>query len=428
MLLRLLKYYLSLHYWDHASVDAIKRMQLKKFRKIFEDARKHSEFYHDLYTMHGVMNLKIDSWEDIQKVPVVTKVMLRDYATEDIMTCKIHPGINIHSTSGSSGEPFRVAYSKYEDYTSHVRLTKTIMQYGYTPFKKLVMLSRYEPGHQFEVEEDIGLIASLQKRLNLFPKEVISIFEPVDDIIRKLERIKPFIVWSTPSFIHILSLELKKRKQKLNIPLCFLMAETISEEQIEMFRELFCKDIVDAYGSMEAPFSGYSLNSVDYKNIIPNSTMAEVINHRDFNGQKVGDILITSLINKTMPIIRYNLGDYVGVLDDKEFPNKKIGKIYGRFDDIITIGDEFFLAFHQTYQLFHGFHDVEQYKFVQFPDNRIVLQLKIRQDADKAEVKAKALHLWEKYFPGHPLDIEWVDKFEIDKKTGKFKVLEKVKI
>jgi phenylacetate-coenzyme A ligase PaaK-like adenylate-forming protein len=122
------------------------------------------------------------------------------------------------------------------------------------------------------------------------------------------------------------------------------------------------------------------------------------------------------------------LGDYVGVLDDKEFPNKKIGKIYGRFDDIITIGDEFFLAFHQTYQLFHGFHDVEQYKFVQFPDNRIVLQLKIRQDADKAEVKAKALHLWEKYFPGHPLDIEWVDKFEIDKKTGKFKVLEKVKI
>ncbi len=395
---------------------------------MFEHARRHSKFYRELYGDHGVMDLQIKEWEDIQKVPMVNKTMLRSYSTRDIMTCDIDKNINIHSTSGSTGEPFKIAYTKYEDYTSHVRLTKTIMQHGYTPFKKLVMLSRYEPGHKFEVEEDVGKLATLQKRIKIFPKEVISIFEPVDQIIQQLETIRPFMVWSTPSFIHILCLELKKTNKRLKVPLCFLMAETISESQLKLFREWFCENVMDAFGAMEAPFSGYSINSIDYKNIVPNSTMAEIINHRDFNGQKVGDLVITSLINKTMPFIRYDLGDFVGVLEDKGFPVKKTGKIHGRFDDIITIGDDFFLAFHQTYQLFHGFHDVEQYKFIQFPDNRIVLQLKLSQDADKSDVKTKALNIWNKYFPGNPLSIEWVDRFEIDKKTGKFKVLEKLKI
>lgn len=402
-------------------------MQLKKFREVFEYARQHSKFYSELYTMHGIMDLKIETWDDIQKVPLINKAMLREYSAQDIMTCKIDSSINIHSTSGSTGEPFKIAYTKFEDYTSHVRLTKAIMQHGYTPFKKLVLLSRYEPGHKFEVEEDFSKIACLQKRLNLFQKDVISIFEPLNDIIDKLQSIKPFIIWSTPSFINLLAIELEKRYQRLDIPICFLMAETISPNQMKLFRERVCKDVIDAYGCMESPSMGFSLNNLDYKNIIPNTTLTEVVNKREFNQNKVGDIVITSLINKTMPFIRYDLGDFVGVLDDKNFPFKTIGKVHGRFDDILSFGDGFSLAFHQTYQLFHGFHEVEQYKFIQMPDYQIILQLRIKPESSKNEVKEKADKIWNKYYPGFPLIIEWVDHFEIDKKTGKFKVLEKIR-
>ena len=83
------------------------------------------------------------------------------------------------------------------------------------------------------------------------------------------------------------------------------------------------------------------------------------------NGFRVGDVIITNLINKTMPFIRYDLGDFVEVLDDRQFPNKKIGRIHGRFDDIITLDNGETLSFHQTYQLFHDFHQCKQYKFLQ---------------------------------------------------------------
>jgi len=427
MILKLLKYYLSLFYWERASVDAVKRMQLRKFRQVFEYAREHSKFYKDLYTKHGVMDLKIEKWEDIDKVPVITKAMLREYSTSDIMTCEIHKNINIHSTSGSTGEPFKIAYTKYEDYTSHVRLTREIMKHGYTPFKKMALLSRYEPGHNFEVEDDIGLISKIQKKINIFPKKVISIFEPIESVIKQLEEYKPFIIWSTPSYIHLLALELKRQNKDLKVPLCFLMAETISPEQMKLFRERVCKNVIDAYGCMESPSMGYSINTTDCKNLVVSTTLVEVINQRKVNDKEVGDIIVTSLINKTMPFIRYELGDYVGIIDDESFPTKKIGKVYGRFEDILSLDDNKTLSFHQTYQMFHDFHEVEQYKFIQLLNDDIVLQLKTKKGTDQEDVKKKALSIWNKYFPKSILLIEFVEEFEISKKTGKFKVIEKKK-
>ena len=128
-----------------------------------------------------------------------------------------------------------------------------------------------------------------------------------------------------------------------------------------------------------------------------------------------------------MPFIRYDVGDYVGVWDNDVFPLKKIGKVYGRFDDILDLGDGNTLSYHQTYQLFRGFHEVEQYKFIQTPEKEIILQFKINSNYNKEEVINNAKNIWAKYYPQKALKIEIVDKFEIDKKTGKFKVLEKLK-
>lgn len=427
MIFGLLKYYISLYYWDLMPVSFVRKMQLRKFRRVFEHAKMYSPFYREFYTQHGVIDLKIKSFNDIEKIPIVNKKIMREYSLEKIITTKVSDNINIHSTSGSTGEPFKIAYSKFEDYSAHVRLMKEYMKYGYTPFKKIAVLSRYDESHKFEVEEDLGKIARLQKTFRLFSRDVISIFDPLDDIILKLQTIKPFLVWSTPSVIHMIAMKLKAEDRRLSIPVLHLMAETISPDQLQLFRERVCINVLDSYGSMEIPSMGYSKNSIDYKKLVPNTTFAEVVNQRVLNGTKVGDIVVTNLINKTMPFIRYDLGDYVGVLDSKSFPTKKIGRIFGRFEDILTLSNKQNLTFHQTYQLFHNFHECEQYKFIQTLDNEIVLQMKVKPGANKDEVKRKVLYLWNERFSGVDISIQWKDKFSIDKKTGKFKVLEKIK-
>ena len=95
MIFNLLKYYFSTIYWDKASVDAVKRMQLKKFREIFEYARINSKFYKNLYDDAGVLELKIESISDIEKIPVIDKYLLKKYDYQDILTRPITNKLNL---------------------------------------------------------------------------------------------------------------------------------------------------------------------------------------------------------------------------------------------------------------------------------------------------------------------------------------------
>lgn len=49
MLIKLMKYFISLCYWSRQPVEKVRAMQLRKFKEVFEYAREHSKFYHDLH-------------------------------------------------------------------------------------------------------------------------------------------------------------------------------------------------------------------------------------------------------------------------------------------------------------------------------------------------------------------------------------------
>lgn len=424
MILKLLFYYLYLLYWNNRSLNKIKSMQIKKFRKVFEFARDNSKFYHDLYAKHNLLNLEIKSYEDIEKVPIINKAVLREQKIENIMTCERNDNLDFHFTSGSSGEPFQLVSTKFENFTAHVRFIKILMQYGYTPFKKMAVISRYKEGHNFKIENASRI--NIFKRFSLFPKETISVFEPVELIIKKLEAQKPYVIWATQSILVSIAQELRNNNKNLRIPLIVSMSESISDSDLILFKEHLGLNLIDTYGCMEAPSMAYSYNSIEYKDFVTTSVFPEVVNKRTFNENKVGDIVITNLINKTMPIIRYDLGDFVEVLEEAKFPNKRIGRIHGRYDDILNFG-KYSLAHHHSYQMFKDFRECEKYKIVQYPNGDVALRLKIAPEYTKVETERKAKEIWNKFYPDSDIKIEWIEKFEVDKHTGKFKVIEKLK-
>lgn len=425
MMLKLLLYFLHISYWKNKSAEKIKSMQIKKFRKIFEYARDNSKFYRDLYAKHNILDLEIKTIDDIQKVPIINKDLLRKHKIEDVMTCESNDNLDFHYTSGSSGEPFQLVSTKFENFTAHVRFVKILMMHGYSPFKKMAVISRYNKNHKFKIEKTSRF--NIIKYFQLFPKTTISVFDPIEDIINSLQLYTPFVVWSTPSILLLVANELKKRNERLNIPVIILMSESVSDSDLNLLKSYIGLTVLDTYGCMEAPSMAYSYNSVDYKDFFVSSVLPEVINIREFNDSKVGDIVITNLVNKTMPVIRYDLGDFVGVIDNLKFPNQKIGKVHGRYDDIIYFGNNYTLAHHHSYQMLKDFSECEKYKFIQYPNGEISLQLKIVDGYNKTEVEKKAKEIWSRYYPGFPINVEWVEKFEINKLTGKFKVIEKLK-
>ncbi|HQK68441.1 MAG TPA: hypothetical protein PLL94_09870 [Bacteroidales bacterium] len=400
-------------------------MQLRKFRRIFEHAREYSKFYRKFYSDNGVLDLKIRNWDDIDKIPVVNKTILKKYSTEEIMTCKMDNSIRIHMTSGSTGEPFAIAFNKYESFTAHIRVFHALTRAGYKITDRIVMVTRYNEGDKFKIEKDISLISKVQNRLNLFQREIISIYEPVDDIILKLSKTKAKILWSTPSIMQIVANRLKEKGIRFSFPLVFLFSENISLIQKDIYSEYLGNKIVNLYGSMESPSLGYDIGFIGRFAIFPNSNLFQFRSiSNNVSNDKTGNVVITNLINRTMPIIRYDLNDIAEIDEHPDFGHKYIKGIIGRQEDIIKLSNDKDLAHLHVYGMFRDFSECQMFKFVQRRDKTVILQLKICSDQDRSVVSTLALERWRKHFAEIPLIIEFVNDFEINPQTGKFKNME----
>lgn len=424
MILELIKYWFSISYWEKMPIEKVRKMQLRKFRTIFEYAKKRTWIYHDLYDKMGTSDLSISSWDDIKRVPIMDKDYYRSIPLDKRVSCNLDKSINIHTTSGSSGTPLKIAYTKTVDYTGHVRVFYLLHKVaGYNPFKKILMISRYEDSDKFTVEKDLSILSFLQQKLGLFRREIVSVFKDSDYIIERIVQSSPHILWSTPSAIEIICNRLIEKGQRISVPYLFLTSENFSDVQYAKFTQTLCDNVVDLYGAMESPSIAYDLNKSGICPVFSNSCIVEYIDNDGMDGT-IGNVVITSLLNKVTPFIRYNLKDYGPKLNSPNFPNKVMGPVIGRVDDILTFPDGKPFFHHQAYEMFMDFCEVLQFKFLQVGDGPICLQLVQNPQYPQDVIKQKAIARWEKRFPNYSLQIEFVDKIEIDKKTGKCKNIE----
>jgi phenylacetate-CoA ligase len=91
--------------------EAIKELQLKKFKRIFRWAYDHSRFHRALYKKAGITPDDIRSLDDISRVPTVEKDMMRDIQRKDpfpygdALCVPIEEVTEFRQTSGTTGQP-----------------------------------------------------------------------------------------------------------------------------------------------------------------------------------------------------------------------------------------------------------------------------------------------------------------------------------
>ena len=78
---------------------------IEHFDRIFQYAKTHFPFYRDLYRQAGVSDLTIRKVEDINRLPVITKAMIRERLSEFTGAYRLNTG-------GTTGTPFASAFSQ----------------------------------------------------------------------------------------------------------------------------------------------------------------------------------------------------------------------------------------------------------------------------------------------------------------------------
>ncbi|MCH7733068.1 MAG: phenylacetate--CoA ligase family protein [Candidatus Marinimicrobia bacterium] len=102
-------------FWNPAletlSFENIRKLQLKKFKRIFSWAYTHSKFHRSLYDNASIKPDDIQSLDDIRHIPTVEKSMMRDiqgknpFPYGDALCVSLEEVTSYHQTSGTTGQP-----------------------------------------------------------------------------------------------------------------------------------------------------------------------------------------------------------------------------------------------------------------------------------------------------------------------------------
>jgi len=169
-------------------------------------------------------------------------------------------------------------------------------------------------------------------RYNIFTMSFDS--ESLDNYLESLNNSRVNMVHGHPSTMYQIaqhSLIKKKRVDKL-FNIFESSGEVIYPYQSETIEKAFGCKIINRYGLAEVGIVAYQMNT--------NEPAMEIQTHLAYvessNTRDPKDIIVTTLKNKAMPLIRYNTGD-IGIFETLSNGRVGIKEIRGRIHDFIEI-------------------------------------------------------------------------------------------
>ena len=286
-------------------------------------------YYRDL----GIEGHRITSAADLSRFPVLTKSTLQDNQTRmladgfSLDTCKTS------TTSGSTGEPTTSAFDKntwlLSKYTLKIR---RLLAHGVGIGKRVLLVSEMHP-------EEIANTSSIFGAGLLFGQRYVSIHEPVSKGLQVMRSFRPHALYAFPSYLAELLEYSEQHQESLpSLGVIFTSSEVLSEGLRRRLVETFSADVCDVYGNTEFKEVAWQCRSGRY-HINFESTWVETVDEAD---DQFGTVLLTTLVNRAMPLIRYQVGDRVRIGTDECDCGRSgpwLAAVSGREIDMLFLAD-----------------------------------------------------------------------------------------
>jgi len=314
----------------------LQALQLKRLKTTLRSVQS-VEFYRKQFESAGIAISDIKTLDDIQKVPFTKKQDLRDGYPFGFFAVPIRKIVRIHTTSGTTGKPTVVGYTRKDLDTWANLIARNMTMIGVGPddvFQNMVNYGMFTGGLGFHYgAEKIGMTV---------------IPSATGNTKRQIEMIRDFgvtVIHCTPSY----AMHLSEVAEEMNEPLESLKtgifgAEPWSDTMRHTLESRLGVTAYDSYGMSElfGPGVAFECPERDGLHIWHDSYLVEIINpktgERLSDGER-GELVVTPLVKEAMPLIRYRTGDVTMLMEDGCLCSrgKKISRLSGRSDDMLII-------------------------------------------------------------------------------------------
>ena len=327
--------------------EELARVQVARLKRQIARAAERVPLYRERLRAAGVTAGDIRSLADLRHLPFTVKTDFRDTYPFGLLAVPMEEIVRIHASSGTTGKPTVVAYTRGDMDTWSEVMARTLMMGGVG--RSDVLHNAYGYGlftgglgtHYGAMRVGAAVIpisgGNTQKQIML------------------MQDFGSTVVTSTPSFLmrlHEVGVEMGVDLRKLKLRIGLLGAEPWSESMRQSIDEKFGIKACDMYGLSEMIGPGVSFECHEVRNglhVNEDYFYPEII-HPD-TGEVLpygaeGELVITNFANEGQPLMRYRTRDISRLTVDPCVCGRtlvKMQRVTGRTDDMLIIrGVNFF--------------------------------------------------------------------------------------
>jgi len=314
---------------DVAATDALARGRLT--RLLFNAARNNA-FYGRRLQDAGIEWADPVLWDDpyraLAALPPVSKAELRQAGSGALTGGQVRPEWRSSSSSGSTGEPFRVYYEPRTwamlKYAVKLRARHAC---GLGPTDRVAILDTSAPSKLSGLQRSMGWCR-------------ISVLQPASAMADSLVAFAPDVVYGLPSALLETGRALQERGSHLQLRMLFTSGELLNGSRAAL-NNAFDAPVYDIYGTSETKeiawqcaHGGMHLNS--------DVVRLEVLDDagRSLRAGEEGNLVATTLVNHAMPLLRYLTGDRGALLSEACTCGRSsplLGVVSGRLADMLVL-------------------------------------------------------------------------------------------
>jgi phenylacetate-CoA ligase len=321
-----------------ASRDEISALQLERLKWTLAHTYQNVAHYKQTFDKAGVHPSDLKTLDDLRKFPFTTKRELRDNYPFGLMALPREQLLRIHASSGTTGKPTVVGYSRRDIETWADIIARSMRAAGCRPG----MLAQNSYGYGL-FTGGLGFHHGAE-RLGLTVVPVSG--GMTERQVRLIGDFKPDIIFVTPSYLLAILDEFRAqgvdpRKSSLKIAMCG--AEPWTNSMREELEDAFDLHAIDNYGLSEVIGPGVSCECIETKDgctIWEDHFYPEVIDPetgRVLPDGELGELVFTSLTKEAMPVIRYRTRDLSRLLPCTARSMRRMEKVVGRSDDMMIV-------------------------------------------------------------------------------------------
>jgi len=321
-----------------ASRDEIAALQLRRLKWTLAHVYKNVAHYKRTFDAAGVHPDDLKTLADLRKFPFTSKAELREHYPFGLMAMPREQLLRIHASSGTTGKPTVVGYSRNDIDTWAALIARSMRAAGCQPG----MLAQNSYGYGL-FTGGLGFHHGAEK----FGLTVVPVSGGMTERqVKLIDDFKPDVIFVTPSYLLAIldefrAQKLDPRKSSLKIAMCG--AEPWTNAMREEIEDAFDIHAIDNYGLSEVIGPGVSCECIETKDgctIWEDHFYPETIDPATgavLPAGEVGELVFTSLSKEAMPVVRYRTRDLSRLMPGTARSFRRMQKVIGRSDDMMII-------------------------------------------------------------------------------------------